>query len=95
MTSELDKRTTIDKDSFPYIFIQHKDIPLKTGHTGVLRCNVYLPKDAAPFGSTTYPVLATYGPCAQEPSSSYHPTNSTQMGKTCAMPFSTPSRGRS
>ncbi|KAJ5190117.1 uncharacterized protein N7498_009102 [Penicillium cinerascens] len=52
----------IDRDSFPYIFMKNVDIPLKTYEKGILRCNVYLPKDASPFGSMTYPVIATYGP---------------------------------
>jgi hypothetical protein len=59
-----DKYLKIDRDSFPYVFMQHKDIPLKTYDTGFLRCNIYLPKDAAPFGNKKYPVIATYGPCA-------------------------------
>ncbi|KAL1611046.1 hypothetical protein SLS59_000683 [Nothophoma quercina] len=66
MASDLDKFMTVNKDDFPYIFIQHKDAPLRTNHTGVLRCNVYLPKDAAPFGDETYPVLATYGPYGKD-----------------------------
>ena len=53
----------IDKDSFPYVYMQHVDIPLKSSDKGFLRCNVYLPKDAIPFGSQKYPVIATYGPC--------------------------------
>jgi hypothetical protein len=58
-----DKHMRIDSESFPKVFIQHKDIPLKTYDTGVLRCNIFLPKDAAPFGQKKYPVIATYGPC--------------------------------
>ncbi|KAH7072034.1 Alpha/Beta hydrolase protein [Paraphoma chrysanthemicola] len=61
-----DKHMRIDTKSFPYIFIQHKDIPLKTYDTGVLRCNVFLPKDAAPFGKNRYPVIATYGPYGKD-----------------------------
>lgn len=53
----------IDCESFPYVFIKNVDVPLKTYEKGILRCNVYLPKDSAPFGSKTYPVIATYGPC--------------------------------
>jgi hypothetical protein len=53
----------IDKDNFPYVFMKNVDIPLKTYEKGTLRANVFLPKDAAPYGSMTYPVIATYGPC--------------------------------
>ncbi|KAJ5660672.1 uncharacterized protein N7484_000044 [Penicillium longicatenatum] len=56
----------IDRDSFPYIFMKNVDIPLKTYEKGILRCNVYLPKDASPFGSMTYPVIATYGPYGKD-----------------------------
>ncbi|KAI0973192.1 alpha/beta-hydrolase [Xylaria arbuscula] len=64
---------TIDNTSFPYIFIKNVDIPLKTYETGVIRCNVYLPKDAAPFGSKKYPVIATYGPYGKDvPYESFH-----------------------
>lgn len=54
---------TVDRNNFPYIFMKNVDIPLKTYETGLLRCNVYLPKDAAPLGTNIYPVIATYGPC--------------------------------
>lgn len=53
----------IDRDTYPYVFMKNVDIPLTTSGPGVVRCNVYLPKDAVPFGSQTYPVVATYGPC--------------------------------
>ncbi|KIX09655.1 uncharacterized protein Z518_00736 [Rhinocladiella mackenziei CBS 650.93] len=52
---------TIDDKSFEYVFVQNQGIPLKTYEKGVLRCNVFLPKDAAPFGDKVYPVIATYG----------------------------------
>jgi hypothetical protein len=53
----------IDKDNFPYVFIKNADIPLKTYETGLLRCNIFLPKDAAPFGNQKFPAICTYGPC--------------------------------
>lgn len=53
----------VDRDNFPYIFLKNVDIPLKTYETGLLRCNVFLPNDAAPYGGNKYPVVATYGPC--------------------------------
>lgn len=57
------KYLEVDKDSFPYVFMKNVDLPLRTYQKGFLRCNVYLPKDAAPFGPERYPVIATYGPC--------------------------------
>lgn len=53
-----------DRETYSYVFMKNVDIPLKTSGKGVLRANVFLPKDAAPFGSQTYPVIATYGPCS-------------------------------
>ncbi|KAJ4351114.1 uncharacterized protein N0V89_006453 [Didymosphaeria variabile] len=61
-----DKYLKIDRGSFPYVFMQHKDIPLQTYDTGFLRCNIYLPNDAAPFGNKKYPVIATYGPYGKD-----------------------------
>ncbi|KAF5672001.1 putative acyl esterase [Fusarium heterosporum] len=60
------KYLTMDKENFPYVFIKNIDIPLKTYETGLLRANVFLPKDAAPFGDKTYPVIATYGPYGKD-----------------------------
>ncbi|EEU37580.1 uncharacterized protein NECHADRAFT_53393 [Fusarium vanettenii 77-13-4] len=56
----------VDKDNFPYVFMKNVDIPLKTYEKGTLRANVFLPKDAAPYGSKTYPVIATYGPYGKD-----------------------------
>ncbi|KAH6652285.1 Alpha/Beta hydrolase protein [Truncatella angustata] len=56
----------VDGDSFPYIFMKNVDVPLRTYEKGILRCNVYLPKDAAPFGDKKYPVVATYGPYGKD-----------------------------
>ncbi|KAH7133840.1 Alpha/Beta hydrolase protein [Dactylonectria macrodidyma] len=56
----------VDRDNFPYIFLKNVDIPLKTYETGLLRCNVFLPKDAAPYGGNKYPVVATYGPYGKD-----------------------------
>lgn len=58
-----DKFVEVDRETFPYIFMKNVDIPLKTHEKGLLRCNVYLPKDSAPYGTQKYPVIATYGPC--------------------------------
>ncbi|KAB8231102.1 Alpha/Beta hydrolase protein [Aspergillus alliaceus] len=56
----------IDRESFPYVFMKNVGIPLKTYEKGLLRCNVYLPKDALPYGSQRYPVIATYGPYGKD-----------------------------
>jgi hypothetical protein len=57
------KFSEVEREKYPYIFMKNVDIPLVTHEKGLLRCNVYLPKDAAPFGTKKYPVIATYGPC--------------------------------
>lgn len=36
-----------DRETYPYVFMKNVDIPLKTSGEGVLRANVFLPKDAA------------------------------------------------
>lgn len=46
-----DKFVEVDRESFPYISMKNVDIPLKTHEKGLLRCNVYLPKDSAPYGT--------------------------------------------
>ncbi|EXA29098.1 hypothetical protein FOVG_19358 [Fusarium oxysporum f. sp. pisi HDV247] len=75
-----DKFLTVDKDSFPYVVMQHKDIPLKAYDTGFLRCNVYLPKDAVPFGTKRYPVIATYGPYGKDvPYKVFYPKSWSQL----------------
>ncbi|KAE8307053.1 Alpha/Beta hydrolase protein [Aspergillus transmontanensis] len=60
------KFVEIDRENFPYVFMKNVDIPLKTYEKGILRCNVYLPKDALPYGSQRYPVIATYGPYGKD-----------------------------
>ncbi|GMG15181.1 unnamed protein product [Aspergillus oryzae var. brunneus] len=60
------KFVEVDRESFPYIFMKNVDIPLKTHEKGLLRCNVYLPKDSAPYGTQKYPVIATYGPYGKD-----------------------------
>lgn len=51
----------IDKDSFPYVFEQNVDVPIKTFETGLVRVNVYRPKT-----SEKVPVLVTYGPYGKD-----------------------------
>lgn len=51
----------IDQTSFDYIYEENVTVPLK-GDKGLVRCNVYRPKDA----SKQYPVLVTYGPYGKD-----------------------------
>ncbi|KAL2867542.1 Alpha/Beta hydrolase protein [Aspergillus lucknowensis] len=60
------KYIQIDNQHFPFIVLKNADIPLKSPAGGVLRCSVFLPKDAIPFGSQKYPVVATYGPYGKD-----------------------------
>ncbi|OJJ76621.1 hypothetical protein ASPBRDRAFT_39116 [Aspergillus brasiliensis CBS 101740] len=62
----LNKFLHTDRETYPYVFMKNVDIPLRTSGGGVVRGNVYLPKDVAPFGSQTYPVVATYGPYGKD-----------------------------
>ncbi|CEL04163.1 Putative X-Pro dipeptidyl-peptidase C-terminal non-catalytic domain-containing protein [Aspergillus calidoustus] len=50
--------------------MKNLDFPLKTYESGLLQCNVYIRKDTAPFGTKTYPVIATYGPYGKDLSGS-------------------------
>ncbi|USP81343.1 X-Pro dipeptidyl-peptidase protein [Curvularia clavata] len=52
-----DKYLEIYSDSFPYIFMKHKDIPLKTYDISILRYDIYLPKDGAPLAVKDIPSL--------------------------------------
>ncbi|KAL6704170.1 hypothetical protein ACN47E_008730 [Coniothyrium glycines] len=92
-----DKHLIIDRDNFPYVFIQHKDIPLKTYDTGFLRCNIFLPKDAAPYGDKRYPVIATYGPYGKDvPYSVFFPKSWSQLNpamKSAHSAWETPDPG--
>jgi hypothetical protein len=51
-----------DDVSFPYIFEQNVSIELKDGK-GIVRANVYRPKDHA---AACHPVLVTYGPYGKD-----------------------------
>ena len=50
----------VDDTSFAYIFEQNCTVQLQAGD-GLVRCNVYRPKDASPV-----PVLVTYGPYGKD-----------------------------
>lgn len=58
MSGQYQDISSVDKESFDYVFEQNVTIPLKSSE-GIVRCNVYRPKDE----SKQYPVLVTYGPC--------------------------------
>ena len=51
----------VDKESFPYVFEQNVDVPIKTFETGLVRVNVYRPKT-----DVKVPVLVTYGPYGKD-----------------------------
>ena len=52
----------VDTTSFPYIFEKNVTVPLKVAD-GLVRCNVYRPKDS---DQNKYPVLVTYGPYGKD-----------------------------
>ena len=62
MPNEIRDIATIDSDNFPYIFEKNVSIPLKSS-TGVVRANIYRPKDST---TTPVPVLVTYGPYGKD-----------------------------
>ncbi len=51
----------VDETSFDYIYEENVSVPL-TGEKGLVRCNVYRPKD----GAKQYPALVTYGPYGKD-----------------------------
>ena len=54
----------VDTSSFPYIFEENAVVPLKTSSEGIIRCNVYRPKETEK--GQKYPVLVTYGPYGKD-----------------------------
>ncbi|KAI9778462.1 MAG: hypothetical protein M1839_008108 [Geoglossum umbratile] len=66
----------IDTTSFPYIFEKNVTVPLKVAN-GLVRCNVYRPKDS---GQNKYPVLVTYGPYGKDiPYADFHPKSYSEV----------------
>jgi hypothetical protein len=61
MPNEIRDLLVTDKDSFPYIYEQNVTIPLTSIKGGLVRCNVYLPKNIAKV-----PVIVTYGPYGKD-----------------------------
>ena len=62
MPNDIRDIATADNDSFPYVFEKNVSIPLKSS-SGVVRANVYRPKDSS---KTPVPVLVTYGPYGKD-----------------------------
>ncbi|EXJ86110.1 hypothetical protein A1O1_06479 [Capronia coronata CBS 617.96] len=62
MPNQIRDIATVDHDSFPYVFEKNVTIPLKSS-SGVVRANVYRPKDSS---SSPVPVLVTYGPYGKD-----------------------------
>ncbi|ETS77213.1 hypothetical protein PFICI_11087 [Pestalotiopsis fici W106-1] len=75
-TSQYRDISTIDSASYSYIFEQNVSVPLQSG--GVLRCNVYRPKDVD--SSRKYPVIATLGPYGKDvPYSVFNPKSFAEL----------------
>ncbi|KAK7899773.1 hypothetical protein LTR67_003518 [Exophiala xenobiotica] len=75
MPNEIRDISTVDKDSYSYVYEQNVTIPLKSSQ-GIVRCNVYRPKD----GSQKYPVLITYGPYGKDiPYQDFHPQSFSEV----------------
>ncbi|KAI9658909.1 MAG: hypothetical protein M1821_001869 [Bathelium mastoideum] len=64
MPNEYKNLHVLDKDNFPYIYERDVDVPLKTFETGLIRVNVYRPKDSD--SGVKYPALVTYGPYGKD-----------------------------
>jgi len=62
MPNQIRDLCTVDDSSFPYIFEKNVTIPLK-GSSGIVRANVYRPKDSS---QKPVPVLVTYGPYGKD-----------------------------
>lgn len=52
----------VDETSFPYIYEENTEVPLKTSSNGIIRCNIYRPKTSG----EKFPVLVTYGPYGKD-----------------------------
>ncbi|CAK7221481.1 hypothetical protein SBRCBS47491_004540 [Sporothrix bragantina] len=62
MPNEIKDIVTVNLTDYPYIFEQNVTVPLQS-NTGVVRLNVYRPKDGKPA-----PVMMTYGPYGKDTS---------------------------
>ncbi|TKA64631.1 hypothetical protein B0A55_09312 [Friedmanniomyces simplex] len=78
-------RSSIDADSFDYIFEQNVNVPLKC-QAGTIRANVYRPKTST---ATRFPVLVTYGPYGKDvPYSRFHPNSFAELDEEQKSPHS-------
>ncbi|KAK4172071.1 putative acyl esterase [Triangularia setosa] len=77
--SSLPDVSTHDRTSFPYLFSKNVSVPLSppaTG-TGLIRCNVYRPRDS---DKQPVPVLVTYGPYGKDiPYSVFNPKSFSEL----------------
>ena len=62
MPNEIKDISSVDADSFPYIFEKNVTVPLKSS-SGLVRANVYRPKNSS---AKPTPVLMTYGPYGKD-----------------------------
>ncbi|KNB01365.1 hypothetical protein FOXG_04629 [Fusarium oxysporum f. sp. lycopersici 4287] len=62
MPNKLRDIRKVDTTSYPYIYEENVSIPLSNG--GVVRCNVYRPRDTEK--GAQYPVIVTYGPYGKD-----------------------------
>lgn len=60
MPNQLRDLHTVDEESFPYVFEQNAEVPLKSSE-GRVRVNVYRPKT-----TERVPVIVTYGPYGKD-----------------------------
>ncbi|KAK4551897.1 hypothetical protein LTR86_010798 [Recurvomyces mirabilis] len=83
--STLPDQSSIDADSFDYIFEQNVNVPLKC-QAGTIRANVYRPKTS---NTTRFPVLVTYGPYGKDvPYSRFHPDSFAELDEEQKSPHS-------
>lgn len=62
MPNETRDISSVDDESFPYVFEKNVTIQLKSS-AGVVRANVYRPRDSS---TKPAPVLMTYGPYGKD-----------------------------
>jgi predicted acyl esterase len=61
MPNQIRDLHVVDNDSFPYKYEENVTIPLRSISSGLVRANVYRPKNVAKA-----PVLITYGPYGKD-----------------------------
>src|SRR4051812_23724395 len=63
MPNEIRNLEVTDSTTYPYIFSQNVSIPVVTYETGLIRVNIYRPKDS---NTKPVPALVTYGPYGKD-----------------------------